>query len=146
MMALEVFTRRRPDIELHLYGETLGRLPFACVDHGRVTVEQLNEIYNRCYAGLCISLTNVSLVPHEMLAAGCIPVVNDADQNRTVLNNPYVNYAPLTPHALAAALEAIVAHDDFGAMSRAASSSVQSASWSDAGARVDSILKHALDS
>ena len=144
MMALEVFTRRRPDIELHLYGETLGRLPFACVDHGRVTVEQLNEIYNRCYAGLCISLTNVSLVPHEMLAAGCIPVVNDADQNRTVLNNPYVNYAPLTPHALAAALEAIVAHDDFEAMSRAASTSVQAASWSDAGARVDSILKHAL--
>ena len=146
IMALEVFKQRRPDIQLHLYGESLGRLPFDCVEHGRVTVEQLNEIYNQCYAGLSISLTNVSLVPHEMLAAGCIPVVNDASQNRTVLNNPHVEYAPLTPHALAAALETVVTRPDFDTVSRAAASSVQSALWSDAGARVDSILKYGLAS
>ena len=49
-----------------------------------------------------LSATNVSLVPHEMLAAGCIPVVNDAEHNRMVLDNAHVAYAPATPFELAA--------------------------------------------
>jgi hypothetical protein len=35
--------------------------------------------------GLVLSATNMSLVPYEMLAACCIPVVNDAEHNRCVL-------------------------------------------------------------
>ena len=44
-------------------------LPFRATDHGLLHPEQLNELYNRCVAGLVLSATNVSLVPHEMLAA-----------------------------------------------------------------------------
>src|SRR5690606_14557938 len=120
MLALEIFSARQPDIELHLYGERLGSLPFSCIQHGHVTPEQLNEIYNTCYAGLSLSLTNVSLVPHEMLASGCIPVVNDAVHNRMVLKNDFVRYAPLDPHELASALEAVVTASDFESLSRAA--------------------------
>ena len=72
---------------IHLYGEPAGRLPFAATEHGLLPPEQLNTLYNRCIAGLVLSATNVSLVPHEMLAAGCIPVVNDAEHNRIVLDN-----------------------------------------------------------
>ena len=97
----------------------MGDLPFKFVNHGLVTPAKLNEIYNRCFAGLSLSLTNVSLVPHEMLAAGCIPVVNDADHNRMVLDNPHVRYAAPTPHSLAAALEAVVNMPDFEAVSKA---------------------------
>jgi glycosyltransferase involved in cell wall biosynthesis len=144
LMAIELFAARRPDIEIHLYGDRMGRLPFAFHDHGRITPEHLNEIYNCCYAGMSLSLTNVSLVPHEMLAAGCIPIVNDALHNRMVLRNPYVRYVPLNPHALAAELEKVVGTPDFDTLSAAASASVRATTWEDAAAMVDAALRLAL--
>lgn len=48
-------------------------------------------------AGLTLSLTTVSLVPLEMLAAGFIPVVNDADHSRIVLANPLSATQPHIP-------------------------------------------------
>jgi len=144
LMAIEIFAARHPEIEIHFYGDKMGKLPFRFVDHGRVTPQQLNEIYNKCYAGLSLSLTNVSLVPHEMLAAGCIPVVNEGLQNRMVLDNPFVCYAPAYPHALASELEAIVTDPSFEALSRSAAASVHGFTWDDAGATVDRILRCAL--
>jgi glycosyltransferase involved in cell wall biosynthesis len=144
LMAIESFARRRPDIQIHLYGQKMGRLPFSYVDHGRIGPDELNRIYNACYAGLSLSFTNVSLVPHEMLAAGCIPVVNDAMQNRMVLDNPFVRYVPPSAHALAAELEALVANSDFEALARAASGSVRLSSWQNAGASVVRIIENNL--
>ena len=144
LLALEIFAKRQPQVELHLYGERLGDLPFKFVNHGLVTPAKLNDIYNQCFAGLSLSLTNVSLVPYEMLAAGCIPVVNDAEHNRIVLGNPHVRYAHPTPHSLAAALEAVVNMPDFEATSRHAAHSVVSTSWDDAGAAVDAAFRRAL--
>ncbi|WP_018099685.1 hypothetical protein [Sinorhizobium meliloti] len=144
LLALELFAKRHPHIELHLFGADIGGLPFKFVNHGVVTPEELNEIYNHCLAGLSLSLTNVSLVPHEMLACGCIPVVNDDHRNRVVLDNPYVRYAPLTPHSLAAALEAVVNMHDVEALSRRAAASMLSTSWDTAGAMVDAVFRRAL--
>lgn len=142
LLALEVFHRRRPDIEIHVYPHRLrGQVAFPIVDHGLVTPDELSSIYNRCYAALSLSMTNVSLVPYEMLAAGCIPVVNDAEHNRVVLDNPYVRYAPPAPHALAAALETIVELDDFERVSQAAAASVTSRPWALAGEAVERILR-----
>jgi glycosyltransferase involved in cell wall biosynthesis len=144
LLAMEIFAARRPDIELHFYGDKMGKLPFRFIDHGHISPTRLNEIYNQCYAGLALSLTNVSLVPHEMLAAGCIPVVNDAVQNRLVLDNPFVRYASPHPHALADALEAIVTNSAFDSFSQSAAASVHGATWDQAGETVDSILRHSL--
>jgi hypothetical protein len=79
-----------------------------------------------------------------MLAAGCIPVVNDAVHNRIVLDNPFIRYAPPNPHALAAELEALVTMADFDSLSRAAAASVHPRTWDDAGAAVDAIFRRAL--
>jgi hypothetical protein len=144
LMAMEIFAGRHPEIELHFYGNKIGKLPFRFVDHGSVVPGQLNQIYNRCYAGLSLSMTNVSLVPHEMLAAGCIPVVNDAAHNRIVLANPFICYAPPYPQALASELEALVMRPDFHSFSRAAAASVRSVTWDHAGATVDAIFRGAL--
>jgi O-antigen biosynthesis protein len=144
IMALQIFAQRNPDIELHLYGDKAGALPFASIDHGLVSPDQLNTIYNRCFAGLSLSLTNVSLVPHEMLAAGCIPVVNDAIHNRIVLNNQFVRYAPPTPHALALELEMIVKDSYFEEQSQAAAVSVTSSTWDAAGESVDAAFRRVL--
>jgi hypothetical protein len=145
LMTIEVFAARHSEIELHFYGTKMSKLPFRFVDHGRIAPDELNNIYNRCYAGLSLSLTNVSLVPHEMLAAGCIPVVNDAVHNKIVLDNPFIRYAPPYPQALASELEGLVMSRDFDSLSRAAAISVRAASWDNAGATVDAIFRRALE-
>ncbi|MFI9817472.1 rhamnosyltransferase WsaF family glycosyltransferase [Saccharothrix variisporea] len=144
LLALEVFAERHPDIAIHTYGEKIGSLGPKHVDHGLVTPDQLNDIYNRCYAGLSLSMTNVSLVPHEMLAAGCIPVVNEANHNRVVLDNDHVRYAPATPHDLARALSDVVTTPDFAALAQAASASVSGRSWDAAGHELEKVLRREL--
>ena len=144
MMALEVFAARRPEVDIHLYGESIAQGGFRFIDHGRVSAAQLAKIYSQCSAGLSISLTNVSLVPHEMLAAGCIPVVNDADHNRMVLDNPFVRYAQLTPHALAEALEQAMQDAETEGLSQQGARSVVGRSWDEAGRRVDAIFRRCL--
>jgi O-antigen biosynthesis protein len=144
LMAIESFAKRRPDLLIHFYGRRMGTLPFSYIDHGPVTPAQLNAIYNGCYAGLSLSLTNVSLVPHEMLAAGCIPVVNDAEHNRLVLDNAYVKYAAPDPHSLAAALVSVVEMQDLESHSAAAAASVRAADWDAAAMQVDTIVRSAL--
>jgi hypothetical protein len=143
-MALEVFASRLPHVEIHIFGDKVGNLPFAFVDHGRIAPEEINELYNTCYAGLTLSFTNVSLVAQEMLAAGCIPVVNDSDLVRSDLKSPHVRYAMPSPHALASALEEILRVRDFDALSRAAAASVLGETWEDAGDKVDAIIRRVL--
>jgi glycosyltransferase involved in cell wall biosynthesis len=140
--ALELLAARRPEVDIHLFGDRAGRLPFRAIDHGVLPPERLSGLYNRCVAGLVLSATNVSLVPHEMLAAGCLPVVNDAEQNRLVLDNEHVVYTPATPfdlaNALAGLLERPAAERD--AAAAAAATSVQSTSWLESGATFERIV------
>jgi hypothetical protein len=78
-----------------------------------------------------------------MLAAGCVPVVNDAEHNRTVLDNDQVAYASATPYDLAEALSGLAMEARFRRPSRSvnASRSVASTTWSEAGATVEGIVR-----
>lgn len=145
--ALDIFAERHPGVDIHLYGGRTPRLPFRVSDHGVLTPVELNDVYNRCIAGLSLSATNVSLVPLEMLAAGCIPVVNDGPQNRIVLDNPEIVYAPATPFHLANALSALVTRDETErlAAARVAAQSVAGASWSDAGSDVERVIRRVVN-
>jgi O-antigen biosynthesis protein len=146
--ALDLFAERHPEVEIHIYGESVSRLPFAVTDHGLLSADELNALYNRCVAGLALSATNTSLVPLEMLAAGCIPVVNDAEQNRVVLDNDEVAYAPATPFDLANALSGLVERPvgERDIAARVAAASVQGASWQDSGAAVEGIIRRVVAS
>lgn len=145
--ALDLFSERHPEIDIHLYGESVKGLPFAVEDHGLMTPSELNDLYNRCIAGLSLSATNVSLVPYEMLAAGCIPVVNDAEHNRVVLDNAEIAYAPATPFDLAGKLSELVsrAPAERVAAARVAAASVQGASWEQAGADVERAVSDVVE-
>ena len=105
LAGLRLFALRNPGTPIHFYGERVGEPGFAVHQHGNLSPERLNDLYNDCAAGLVLSATNVSLVPHEMLASGCTPVVNDAPQSRLVLANDHVAYTEATPHAIASRLE-----------------------------------------
>lgn len=148
VLALELFAARHPEVEIHSYGEPPGALPFAVTDHGLLTPSELGSLYRDCVAGLVMSATNVSLVPHEMLAAGCIPVVNDAEHNRVVLDNDRVEYARPTPFELAEALSRLVSRSpaDQAAAAAEAAASVDSISWEESGRQVERILRDVVAS
>ncbi|HEY4094688.1 MAG TPA: hypothetical protein VGM33_04215, partial [Baekduia sp.] len=146
VVALQLFAERHPEIDIHFYGDPVAKLPFKAINHGTLTPEACNELYQRCVAGLVLSATNVSLVPHEMLASGCLPLVNDAEHNRIVLDNDHVVYAPATPFELANALSDLVERDAAtrDAAARTAAASVQSCSWAESGAKVEQIVRRTV--
>lgn len=143
LITLDLFAARHPDVDIHIFGEAPGRLSFRAVKHGLLAPAQLSDLYNRCVAGLVLSATNVSLIPYEMLAAGCIPVVNDAEHTRMVLANDHVSYAQATPFELAAALGALVERPtaERARAAEEAASSVGATSWEDAGAQVEQVVR-----
>ncbi len=126
LLALEQFHREHPDQPIHAYGGTQQtRLPFPVVWHGRVAPNELAALYNRSIAGLAMSFTNISLVAEEMLAAGCVPVVNDSPDARSDLPNPHVAWTSPTPQAIAARLGALVSAPDLQSRAGAAAASVR---------------------
>jgi hypothetical protein len=147
LLTLDLFATRHPDVPIHVFGEPVKRLPFRHVHHGLLPPPALNTLYNRCIAGLVLSATNVSLVPHEMLAAGCIPVVNDAHHNRVVLDNPHVAYAPATPFELAERLSSLVRRrpEERAQAIAAGAASVTSTTWAAAGSQVEEIVRKIVE-
>jgi glycosyltransferase involved in cell wall biosynthesis len=143
VFALELFAKRHPEIPIHLYGSTVRDLPFQAHQHGLLTPRELGQLYNQCVAGLVISATNVSLVPWEMMSAGCTPVMNDAHHNRLVLHNDNVLYTRPTPHDLAAALSELVSESTERRLIRAltVAASVTSSSWTEAGRTVEKAIR-----
>ena len=138
LAGLRLFARARPEVPIHFYGERIPDPDFPVTQHGSLTPAGLNDLYNQCVAGVVLSATNVSLVPHEMLAAGCIPVVNDADHNRIVLDNDEVAYCGATPYELDVTLRRLMdrREEEKQETVAAAAASVSSRSWADAGRRV----------
>ena len=77
MLALDELHRRRPDVRIVLFGDTepTSTLPFPYEFLGVVMPEVLAWRYSEATVGLCLSLTNYSLIPQEMMACG-LPCVD----------------------------------------------------------------------
>jgi len=144
LMTLEVFARQHPLVPITLYGGAVPMLDFPHRSVGVITPDELASLYQRSRAGLSLSFTNASLVPHEMLAAGCIPVVNEAAHNHRVLDNDHIRYAAPDPHSLAQALGAVIDNPHADTAARAASHSVSTRHWSEAGDTVCGVLEREL--
>lgn len=135
VMALEEFSRRHPDVVINMAGWDVSswNLPFDYVNLGGVDISELNEVYNRCAAGLVISLTNMSLLPLELMAAGVTPVVNDAPNNRLVSNHPNICYAEPSPSALADALSREITRDNVETHIKVLASATKELTWERSG-------------
>ena len=88
-----------------------------------------------------MSLTNMSLLPLELLGCGTIPVVNDGENNRLVSNNPYIAYSANNPHSLAETLSIVVERKDAEEYAKEAAKSVKTASWDDSGKKFVHIVE-----
>lgn len=75
LQALKVLKEKRPDVKIYLYGSSVKvDIPFEAEELGIIPVEECNKLYNKCKVGLCLSASNPSRIPFEMMAAG-LPVV-----------------------------------------------------------------------
>jgi hypothetical protein len=103
--ALGIVKHFMPDVTVYLYGSrSAGRVWFEHENLGILSLEACNRLYNRCRVGLCISTTNPSRIPFEMMAAG-LPVV-EVYRDNTLYDFPEeaVALCEPTPESLAQGL------------------------------------------
>jgi len=76
IQALSLVKKQHPETTIYLYGHDQRiNLDFSTEQLGLISdLNEINELYNKCPIGLCISLSNPSRIPFEMMAAGCVPV------------------------------------------------------------------------
>lgn len=146
VLALEEFAKLRPDVTINLAGWDVSGydLGFEFVDHADMDLDDLNELYNRCAAGLVLSLTNMSLLPLELMAAGVTPVVNDGANNTMVSANPNIRYVPLAPKALARALSEVVDEHAEQSPARRIADSLVDKDWSASGRQMVQAMERVM--
>lgn len=135
IMTLDLFHQKHPEYTINFIGWDVSdyNIPFPHNNLGILNPAELNVLYNRCAASLVMSLTNMSLLPLELLSSGCIPVVTAGENNTLVSDNIYIKYALANPRSLAEALSETVTMKDLKSYAHKASESVQDASWSESG-------------
>lgn len=121
-LALEEFNRMHPDEEIHVVGDRVENWSIPVTNHGSLTPNDLNILYNRTIASLSLSFTNISLLPEELMAAGNVPVLNDHEFSRAILDSPLAIWAKPTPKAIAQALSSAVSDPDIVQRARLLSS------------------------
>lgn len=75
--ALGIVKHYAPQTKIYLYGSRPSDSDQVWFDHthlGLLDLQSCNRLYNKCSVGLCISSSNPSRIPFEMMAAG-LPVV-----------------------------------------------------------------------
>ncbi len=103
--ALGIVKYLRPDVNIYLYGSReKGNVWFEHENLGIISLEKCNELYNKCSVGLCISSSNPSRIPFEMMAAG-LPVVELYMENNLYdMPDSAVLLAHYTPESIAEAV------------------------------------------
>jgi hypothetical protein len=137
LLALKDFAAMKPDVTINLAGWNVSNwdIPFTYNNLASLDISKLNDVYNRCAAGLVLSLTNMSLLPLELMASGVTPVVNDAPNNRLVSDNPFIEYVPASPLAIARTMAEVIDRPDAVERSISMSKSLANVNWHDSGAQ-----------
>jgi O-antigen biosynthesis protein len=146
-IALQELRRRRPDLRVVLFGqeEQLG-LPFDHEHLGVVEPEVLARRYRQATVGVCLSLTNYSLIPQEMLACGlpCVDLAG-ASTEAELGRDGGIELASPDPIDIADAIERMLEDRDlWERRSRNGLAQVSEASWDDAARDVERGLREAL--
>ncbi len=81
LRALQIAQKIDPRIKIYLYGSSKRKIHNLKATHlGTITEKECNKLYNKCTVGLCMSASNPSRIPFEMMAAG-LPVVELYHEN-----------------------------------------------------------------
>jgi glycosyltransferase involved in cell wall biosynthesis len=147
LMALSELKRRRPDTRVVLFGSDSPLHAAFPYEHlGVLSAQQLSQLYSQATVGLCLSLTNFSLMPKEMLACGlpCVELAGVSAESIFGSDGP-LELAPLDPQRIAAALELLLDDSErWERRSREGIEFVASHTWERATDEVEAGLRHAL--
>jgi O-antigen biosynthesis protein len=147
LLALEELHRRRPGVEIALFGEARPiAAPFPYRPLGVLEAGDLARAYSEATVGLVLSLTNPSLIPQEMLACGlpCVDVASESMLATYGANGP-ATLAAAEPVALCEAIEALL--DDPARRARQAADGLRWAAgrtWPAAATQVEAGLRAAV--
>lgn len=105
LKALKIVKALKPDLQIYLYGSNFpATFEFECKNLNIIPLKECNKLYNRCKVGICMSASNPSRIPFEMMAAG-LPVVELYKENNLYdLPDEGVILARPTPEAIASAI------------------------------------------
>jgi glycosyltransferase involved in cell wall biosynthesis len=149
MLALAELSRRRPAIEVALFGEDLPlRVPFPHRNCGLLGGRALASLYSRATVGMVLSLTNPSLIGLEMMACGlpCVELASESMLATFACDGPLDLSAP-EPLALCEATERLL--DDPARRSTVSDAGMQLVAprtWERAARQVQEGLRGALAS
>lgn len=144
VMALQIFKERHPEYDIVFFGQDMSHynIPFEFIDRGILNTEELAAIYHDSVACLVLSLTNVSLLPLELLVSGCIPVMNDGANNTMVLGEtPHIAYTEAYPVHLSNELCKAVERTDIDSYAQKMSNHYEGMSWEKSYQKVEEIIK-----
>jgi glycosyltransferase involved in cell wall biosynthesis len=147
LMALSELGRRRPDTRIVLFGAHSPLHAAFPYEHlGVLSPQQLSQLYSQATVGLCLSLTNFSLMPKEMLACGlpCVELAGVSAESIFGSDGP-LELAPLDPQRIADALERLLEdRERWERRSREGIEFVASHTWERATDEVEAGIRHAL--
>jgi glycosyltransferase involved in cell wall biosynthesis len=149
LLALTELARRRPDLEIALYGDVDDPgPPFTHRSLGVLDEQHLAELYAQATVGMVLSLTNPSLIALEMMACG-LPCVELASESMLA---SFGRHGPLAlaaadPLSICDALEQLLDQPERrSAVARAGGELIAGRTWARAAAQVEDGLRIALSS
>lgn len=107
--ALWIVKNLMPEVKVYIYGSKVrGDIWFEHENLNVITPKECAELYNKCSVGLCISSSNPSRIPFEMMACG-LPVVDIFRENNLYcMPDNAVLLAEPTPESIAGAIISII--------------------------------------
>lgn len=114
VLALEALARRVPDVEVVFAGQKLEGYHFAFDyrDLGILRIEELSKVYSQCDMCLVLSMTNLSLLPMEVMASGSVVVSNQGENNSWLLNDQNAILVDTDPLSMAKTMEYYLKHKE----------------------------------
>lgn len=147
LLALDELWRRRPDVRIVLFGsEEPSATSFPYEFLGVVNPEVLAWRYSEATVGICLSLTNYSLIPQEMMACGlpCVDLAGRSPEAVFGRGGP-VEFAEFDPLSIADAVEALLEDEQqWARRSGAGLAFVEGATWEQAARQVEKGIRQAL--
>ena len=114
MLALMELYRRIPEIEVIFAGWDVGNyyIPFVHLNAGSVPLDQLADLYAQCDICLIMSLTNLSLLPLEVMASNSVVATQGTENNSWLIDESNSIVIDSDPVHIADKLEYYLNHKD----------------------------------
>ena len=114
MLALLELHRRVPEIEVVFAGWDVSNyyIPFTHLNAGSVPLAQLSDLYAQCDICLVMSLTNLSLLPLEVMASNSVIATQGGENNSWMVDERNAIIVDCDPLNIASKLEDYLNHPE----------------------------------